>query len=816
MQRSRRRKLQRMSLLSRGAPIAYAVAAITPNVAIAQSAEGLEEIVVTAQKRSESLQDVPLSIQAFTTQRLDELHVSSFDDFAKFMPSVSFTTGGPGFAKVYMRGVVSGGDGNHSGSQPSVGQYLDEQPITTIEGALEVHIYDIERVEALAGPQGTLYGASSQAGTIRIITNKPDTKAFSAGYDLGVNTVSHGDMGYTLEGFVNQPISDSAAVRLVGWYSKDGGYIDNKKGTATFHTFQTDGEGNVVGPVTEHTFNNDRVAKDNYNDVETYGARAALKIDLNDNWSVTPALMGQKQETNGVFGGDVKRNDLAVTHFFPEWSSDTWYQAALTVQGKVSNFDIVYAGAYLDRQADINSDYTDYATSYDAYYYNNGEYYAYCWSCLFTDNNGDYINPSQHINARGGFTKMSQEVRISYAGDLPLQWVAGAFYQRQQHNIEQRYMIDNLADAGEVTFWPDTFWLTEQIRIDQDKALFGQLTYTVGEKLDLTAGIRQYWSDNSLEGFAGFGLNNAFGSSTGENRCFSTKRVHGAPCTNLDKSTQDDGQTYRLNATYRLTADHMVYATWSTGFRPGGVNRKGDLPAYKPDYLTNYEVGWKTSWADNRLRFNGAIFREDWKDFQYAFLGENAFTQITNAAQATIDGIEVDVNWAATDNLTVGGGFAWLDAKLGENYCEEFDPVTNKPTTHCDQPNPPEFGGGAPKGQELPVTPKFKANLTARYTFQLGSFDSFVQGSAVYEGSRWADLRSWEREFLGKLDAYTLVDLSAGIAKGPYTAELFITNAFDSKAESDRGVQALESTLPTVYGFPSRPRTIGLKFGQKF
>ena len=170
---------------------------------------GLEEVVVSAQKRTENLQDVPLSIQALGTAKIEELHLQNFQDYASFLPTLSFQnggqSGGPGFSRAFMRGVASGETANHSGSAPSVGMYLDEQPVTTISGALDIHLYDIARVEALAGPQGTLYGASSQAGTIRIITNKPDPSGFEAGYDLEANSLAHGDQGYTGEGFANIP-----------------------------------------------------------------------------------------------------------------------------------------------------------------------------------------------------------------------------------------------------------------------------------------------------------------------------------------------------------------------------------------------------------------------------------------------------------------------------------------------------------------------------------------------------------------------------------------------------------------------------------
>jgi outer membrane receptor protein involved in Fe transport len=781
-----------MAIVRKSTPVACAIFAAAPAAMAQQSNEGLEEIVVTAQKRSESVQDVPLNIQAFTTERLEELNVSGFEDYVKFLPSVSYSSAGPGFSQVYMRGVVSGGDGNHSGSLPSVGMYLDEQPITTIQGSLDIHVYDIERVEALAGPQGTLYGASSQAGTIRIITNKPDPKAFKAGYDVEVNTVAHGEQGYTAEGFVNLPISDNAAVRMVGWYSHDAGYIDNTPGTVNFYNGTT--------------ASNDRYVKDDYNDIDTYGARAALKIDLNDNWSITPAIMGQKMDTNGVFRGDVTRDDMKVSHYFPEWSTDKWYQASLTVEGRFSSFDVIYAGAYLDRQDEVRSDYMDYATTYDAYYGAEG-----CWSCYFTDNDGNYISAGQHITGKDGYTKLSQEIRFASAGQGPLQWVLGGFYQRQTHDIDQNYLVDNLADSAAVSArWPDTLWLTKQDRVDEDQALFGQMTYTLWDKLDLTAGIRQFWSDNSIKGFFGFGADNIYGSSTGVNRCSNPDKPYAtAPCKNLDGSTSDDGQTYRLNATYHFDADRMAYATYSTGFRPGGVNRRSEYANYKPDYLDNYELGWKTSWAGNRVRFNGALFHEKWSDFQYSFLGTNSFTIVQNAPSATIDGLESDVNWAATDSLLLSGGFSWLfKAELDAMYCQSLD-ENLRPVKTCADP-------AAPKGQELPVTPEFKANLTARYTFQLAGNDSFVQAAGVYEGSRWAALETLDRGVLGKIDSYTLVDLSAGMQKGPYSFEIYIDNVFDSTGEIARGVEALVSLSPPVYGYPSRPRTIGIKFGQSF
>src|SRR3990170_5755357 len=181
--------------------------------AVEASSSESQDIIITAQKREENLQNVPISVQAISTRRIDQLNISNFEDYTKQLPSVSFQTFQPGSTTVYMRGVATGGDGNHSGSFPSVGFYLDEQPITTIGGTLDVHIYDIARIESLAGPQGTLYGASSQSGTIRIITNKPELGVTSGRIDGEVNKVAHGGWGGALEGMINLPITDNIAFR---------------------------------------------------------------------------------------------------------------------------------------------------------------------------------------------------------------------------------------------------------------------------------------------------------------------------------------------------------------------------------------------------------------------------------------------------------------------------------------------------------------------------------------------------------------------------------------------------------------------------
>jgi outer membrane receptor protein involved in Fe transport len=848
MQRSRSRKLKGMAgtaearkttapLLKR-APIAAAIMAAVPRLYAADAADtgALQEVVVTAEKRTENLQDVPLSITAISTEKLEQLNINNFNDYVKYLPSVAFQSLGPGFARVFMRGVSSGDNGNHSGPLPSVGVYLDEQPITTIQGALDIHIYDIERVEALAGPQGTLYGASSEAGTVRIITNKPDPSGFKAGYELEGNTV-RGEAGYVAEGFANIPLSANAAVRLVGWAEHDGGYIDNVPGSFTYPQVPLPSGANPwTRSVCDANFSPPPAgctttpvqAKKRFNGVDTYGGRAALKVDLNDRWSITPILMGQKTDANGNFAIDpALPGGLSTQRYYPDGITDEWWQAALTVQGKVSNFDITYAGGYLKRDDHTLSDYTDYSFAYAKQTY----YVSYVES-----NTGGGIDPAQHIDGRDHYRKMSHELRIATPKENALRFIGGLFYQRQQHYILQDYLIDQLPTFNSVTGWPQTLWLTDQIRVDRDYAIFGELSFDFTPKLTGTVGYRFFRYDNSLDGFFGFGLNNPVGSHTGEASTVASRGVAcvqpgilGGPCVDLSNEVKKDGSTPKFNLTYKFDDDHMVYATYSRGFRPGGLNRRlqpppqAPLATYEPDFLKNYEIGYKTSWLNKHLRFNGAFFWEDWNNFQFGFLGQNSFTIVRNAGSARIKGAEQELEWAAAPGLTLSAGATELDPKLSKDFCLDVDASgTPLPLSSCIPTD------SVPSGTQLPTTPKFKGNLTARYTFPLASGEAHLQGSYVYQGASNSQLAPAFNALLGGQPAYSIADFAAGYSTGSFSTELFVDNVFDKRAELYRfsectiigGGSTLYPGVPICGQKPlvgiATPRSFGIRFGQRF
>lgn len=747
---------------------------------------GLEEIIVTARKREENLQSVAVSVQAFSTKKLEELTVSSFDDYSKLLPSLSFQSTAPGNTNLYIRGVATGGDGLAVGSLPSVGLYLDEQPITTIAGALDIHIYDIQRIEALSGPQGSLFGASSEAGTVRIITNKPEIGKFSAAIDLEGNHVTHGNFGYSAEGFANIPINDRMAVRLVGYYQRDAGYIDNVPSTRDYPTWG-------------QSLNNAQFVEDNFNDTETYGGRAALKIDLDDNWTTNLSVIGQEQLTHGTYGYNPSIGDLRVSRFGPDQGRDKWVQAGLTIEGKIGRFDLVYAGAFLARQNKNQFDYSDYSFYYDVV---SGYY--------FTDDGGNLINPNQQTPVNSRYTKTSHELRVQSPSTDRLRAVAGLFFQRQVNDYEAKYNITGLATAASITGQPGTLYLNQQHRVDRDYAVFGELSYDILEKLTATIGGRYYAYRNSVTGFFGFNSNETrLNLITGEPLCRPVADQSSLPCINIDQTAKANSYTYKFNLTWKFDDDRLIYGTISNGYRPGGINRRAELPPYRADFLTNYEIGVKTSWFDRRLRLNAAIYNLEWKDTQYAFTGANGITQIANAGDARIKGVEADFSAVPYKGVTVSGALAYTDAKLVSNFCRipDVDP-------QCATPDGNRVL--AADGSRLPVTPRFKGNVTTRYNFEVAGLGAHVQGTSTFQSSLRSELRQAQADALGNSPPYVLFDFTAGVEKNDWSAEFFVKNAFDARASNLRSTPCNALVCQRVYSYVARPQTFGLRFGQKF
>ena len=748
--------------------------------AVEKEAQGIETIVVTSRKRAENIQETPVSITAFGAGELEELGIENFNDYALMLPSVSYQSSGPGLSTIYMRGASDGGDGNASGSQPGVAVYLDEQPVTAIGRNLDLHIYDIERIEALAGPQSTLFGASSQSGTLRIITNKPDTDALEGGFDVSYGTTYSGDASHSLEGFVNIPIADNAAIRLVAWTKEDGGYIDNTEGTRTYGLFTNGGEFSTVEE------NNDSLVKENFNELTNSGIRAALKVNLNENWTATASYLTQTQETKGVWfqdsnnpSGDI--GDLEVQRHFPDSMDDEFSQGALTIEGDLGSAALTYAGSFMDRDIEFFNDYSDYAdyfsTSWIQYY--GCEYYGTadvdCSSMAIFYNDDNKLKRNTH------------ELRLQSTSDNPLQYIVGLYSEKSSHDYRQEWIMEGMAQGEDFKLLDgeDLWYLTDQKRTDNQWAIFGEVSYAFTEQLTTTFGARFFENESKLEGVSGYGV-----------------IAPGFPIINVDSKIKDKDSIFKFNVTYKIDDEKMTYLTWSEGYRPGGINRDETEiinREYKADFITNTELGWKTMWLENNLRWNGALYHMQWDDMQFTRYDASYDSPVrltVNATEAKIVGLESDITYLLTPDWTITAAFNFNKAELasdllvGNNY--------------------------SPEGTQLPNVPEFKGNITSRYNFMVGEYDSFAQVVFSHVGDSYNEMFKYKTTDLNtdnrqSNDSYNIVNLSAGINMEGWGLNFYINNLTDERAQLSKGTASWDTTVTT-----NRPRNIGIRYHMLF
>ncbi len=745
----------------------------------------LEEIVVTAQKRTENLQDVPIAITAFDNTAITEMGMQSFTDFALMVPNLSFKSfANPGGATLYMRGAADGGNGNPSGSAPSVAVYLDEQPVSSIGSNLDVHLYDMERIEALGGPQGTLYGASSQTGTVRYITNKPNPEAFEGGFDLQGYGMTDGDSSYSVEGFVNFPLGENAAIRLVGWYLEEGGWIDN---VATDANTVAGPEQSVPGVYTYNlslgrtfTLNNDAYVKDDQNELTKTGLRAALGVDLNENWTATASVFYQNMESEGVWehAPDMvgERN---VQRYSPDVYDDEFTQLGLTIEGEFANHSLVYAGAFMDREAFYEGGYHAYG-GYQTGWVASG--YACDYTATATDVNTDCTSLQEAATSPYTWDRSSHELRLLSLADSHLHYTVGVFYEK----IEFAYELNFFQPGMSPIFWKDginsLFFQTDQTRDDEQFALFGELTFDFSDSVSGTIGARYFENEGTVVGVVGwgntpFGVNNNF----------------------VDSSFSEDDTIFKVNVTWTVNDDALVYATWSEGYRSGGINRDPvSLPPgselWTPDTMTNYEIGWKTTLADGRVRFNGAAYFMEWEDLQYTVYQASLSAccgNVYNLSTAEITGLEFDLTALLSDGLTLTFAGAYNDAETTADFVLPSGLLS------------------VPSGSPLPNVPEFKGTVFARYEFSLtSSLPAYAQLSWSYTGSSESEIVPANSV---PQDSYSIGNLRAGVNKGSWGVDLFVNNVGDEVAQIYIHPRSYELTTVT-----NRPRTFGVKYWARF
>jgi outer membrane receptor protein involved in Fe transport len=794
---------------------------------------GVAEIVVTAQRRAENLQDVPIAIQALTGDTLQQLNIENFDDLKNFTPNLTVGGYGPGQATISMRGLNIGGDlggqgGGSVGAFPNVAVYIDDQSAQVPGHNLDLLSVDLQRVEVLEGPQGTLFGSGAEAGVVRYITNKPKLDAFEGIVNAGAAGTEHGAMSSNVDATINVPlITDTLAARVVVYDDRRGGYINNVPGT--FVRQSTDlgihvagYTNNIPGPATPtNSVNNHQLVGNNINPVTYQGVRGEIYYKFNDDWNALLTQSFQDMDAEGVFyeqtatsgSNPVALPPLSVQIFNPSYDKDRFENTALTVNGKIGDLSVVYSGAYLIRDTDQVQDYTNYSRGAYADYYQ-------CLSPKQTGTGkGQCYSPSATWHDQEHDTHLTQEVRVSTPTDWRFRAIGGLFYEdfKVQDTTDFEYgagipgytalgvppgatvINPNIRDINDAFFNDITRGYTQD-------AAFASIDYDiVPQVLTATVGSRFYRFDNYEKGAVVSG--------------YSCYNAGAPPCllgaTNLDAEhlkSHYSGFKSRANLTWHITPDVMAYFTYSEGFRPGGFNRTASSTSYAgfktpiefaPDTLTNYEVGYKTQWFNRRLELDGAFYQENWSNVQDRFfdpgvgLGNLSFT--ANGPDYRVRGIETQFTARVTQDFTLfGGGALNQSNQLNSPYL-----VGNAGNTLTQVANP--FGT---INNSLAQSPLYKGNLRARYEFDFGDYVPFVQASVTHSAhthSAVTLINNYEEA------ANTEVDLSAGVAKDKWSFQAYCNNVTNEHA------QEFISTAEFVHAVViNRPLTAGVRFGYSF
>jgi outer membrane receptor protein involved in Fe transport len=756
----------------------------------AQAPTGLSEVIVTATKRAERLQDVSESISAFDSSAIAMRGLQQISDISKYIPGLSLAQREPGGTTIVFRGVAA--SGLAFGGVSSSALYLDEQPITQSGRNPSPRFIDIERVEALRGPQGTLYGASSQSGTLRVITSKPDPTAFDAWGEAQINNIHGGGTGYDVSAMVNVPLgSDKVALRVVGFSTEDAGYIDNVLSTSPLGQLFP-GEG---------TFDNSNVVKDNVNSIDTNGGRAALKWDLTDGVDVTLGLIYQDTKAHGHSDVTPGTGDLNQVRFEKENLSDRWYQAALTLNASMGFGDLVVAASYFDRKFAYEADATDYEFSFDraSYYYNSSFYDFGIEPRGFATN-----HEVTHI------TTVEARLQSNHDAESRWSWLGGLFYSRESGHTQFDSFVRDYQDTPAFAYFnyyeqnltgnalaPTEEWFLGIYDTElEQRAVFGEVGFDFTDKFTVTAGGRWFEYDRvfDLHQEAPVGFS-------------------GATLTDAATKSDESGSVYKLNFTYRLDDDRLLYATYSEGFRVGGANPVRPISIlphdFKSDDLANYEIGAKTEWLENRIRFNIAAYLMKWKDFavQIEDPQEEVFQLgYVNLPTAEIPGVETEFTFAINDAWQVDATLGWNDAHVSEptvlTLTNDAGDVFEIPVTD---------------GARLPLTPDWTASLGIEWRSRGRIMDSqpFARLDVAYAGESVNNLEGLEsvvsRNGVTTQDSYETGDFRVGLEGEHWSTSLFVSNVWDERAVTYTSNRWARQRLTIL-----QPRTDGLQFRYSF
>ena len=811
----------------------------------------IEEVVVTARKKTESLQDVPLSVSALRESALDEKGISVFEDYLLQLPSVTAGGSGPGTSTIYIRGLASTTPNlttaGVAGLAPNVSFYLDEQPLAQPGRNLDVYAADMARIEVLAGPQGTLFGASSQAGVVRMITNKPVIGETSGNVEVESRFMPDGDSGAKVELVGNIPIGESTAARLVAYRDKKGGYIDQVAGTldvsqsARFRPAGTIRQNGLPvnssrggfqagADLSGATLNKaGAIIKDDANELTYEGFRASVAHEINESWDALFTVAQQTIEADGVFFVDPTLGDLEIQRYTEDKIEDEYDNMSLTLEGSIGDLEVVYAGAYTDRTTDQMVDYTDYlfVGQYLPYYICD-YYVTYTSNAPGNVPTGTCGAPNLLVDSTTNLEVTSHEFRINADLSDTTSLTAGVFisdteltelnlfnYPTSVENditYAANYPLTNTSATGSINnaspgwysagpFSEPVIFFNDIRRTDEQRGIFGELSFATSDTTELSIGARWYDIEVDFEGSANSSFGNGFGN-TDQQKYGSNLSAQYAPgnSNGYPDKAETDGVIGKVTYSWKPNDDSMYYLTWSEGFRPGLLNRPAGrtnsdgsytIPAaIDSDEITNYEFGWKSVLQDGQLRFNGSLFFVDVSGLQSTIFDPSIVNLFfsDNAADAEIKGIEGDFIYYTETGLILSGAFSLLDTEITKSLIPTGDIIV---------------------GQELAFAPGFQGNISARKEWDLEAGNTgYWQAQFTMSDKSYSDIMAPNR---AEQDSYNLLNLRAGITNDDWFAEVYVDNVTDERAEISNTFVFDRQRVAII-----RPLTVGLRYKLKF
>jgi outer membrane receptor protein involved in Fe transport len=726
------------------------------------SATAVGEVVVTAQKRSESIQKVPISMTALDEKSLESLHIESLQDLSRQVPSLVVVSAGPGENELIIRGVSS-----TAGTTSTVGYYLDDTPLQpssnaallSQRGAIDPSLFDLQRVEVLRGPQGTLYGSSSMGGTVKYVSNQPNLTTFGYKVHVEGSGTDGGGPNDTVNATVNLPlVKDVLALRVTGFQQYGGGWIDRERIDPANYLAAAPGGG-----------------KSDVNTENNLGFRAQLRFQPDPSLSITPSIFYQYMRLGAPFQVDVgpgSLNNLIQTRDVSEPTDQRSSIYNLAVHKQFKFFDVVSSTSYLDREVKLRED----SSKVLDYYFSPPQTYVYP-----SQMTGMYLNK-----------EFTEELRASSKLSGPLQVIGGVYFHRTFAPLSSVIPDPKGYDAAFGSpFGGEEFYAGTRKATLQETAVFGEASLDLGHGLTARAGLR--WFDVDQRFF-----------QTGDG-------IFNGGYTAVSSRSTDTGVNPKATLEWQIDPTKMIYATASRGYRPGGPNNPapanvcgaqlnhlglstGELNAYAPDHLWNYEVGAKTSWLDHKLTVNGSVYYIDWSQVQQQIDLQCGFNITANIGAAVSKGTEMEATLRPIKPLRLTGGFGYTDAAITKGA--------------------PSVGIVA--GQALQDVPRWNATGTAEYTVPLSNdLSGFGLVNLTYTSNSIALSDPTSPFYLKK--GYTLVNLRTGVDKlGAWEVALFVNNLFDKIGETDLPT-AISADLPTTRRYAvTQPRTVGMSLSYKY